>query len=55
MASEELILMIVAGVVDLIKGLEGAPSQAQVEATIRDALVKASDLEMAREFPNDKP
>jgi hypothetical protein len=50
--SEAVILAIVGGVLALVKDLEGAPTQAQIEAQVRAALVKASDLQMALEFPN---
>lgn len=55
MITEELILAAVQAVLDLIKGLSGAPSQAQVDAAIRTALVTASDLDMSQEYKGQAP
>lgn len=53
--TEELILAAVAAVVELVKDLAGAPTQSQVDAAIRAALVKASDLDMQAEYAGQTP
>jgi hypothetical protein len=53
--TEALILSAVQAIVDLLEGLEGAPTQAQIDAAIRSSLVKASDLDMQTEFAGQKP
>ena len=51
--SEALIIAVVSALVELVKGLEGAPSQAQIEATVRASMIQASDLAMSQEFPGE--
>ena len=53
--TETLILAVVQAVIELISDLEGAPSQATVDAAVRAALVKASDIDMQTEFKGQAP
>lgn len=53
--SETVILAIVQGVVDLLAALADTPTQAQVDAAVRQALVRGADLEMQQEFKGEAP
>lgn len=53
--TEELITTVVEAIVALVASLEGQPTQAQIEATVRAAMVKASDLSMQTEFAGQAP